>query len=199
MMNRYSFENLFPVQQDRVIMHIFIFSEFCISICKSKHKILPMLIPLWPPTSWIFTWPQRRKSSFNINKIMKTSRISCRPNRMVLSITISDICPFWNICWTITVSDIYGAPFYYKTPILWYHKIDFLISQNWFCDITKLTLWYQKSVMWYQIICVILWYKKIYYVISILWFFDITKSIINFVGITNYFWYHKNWICDITK
>ena len=33
----------------------------------------------------------------------------------------------------------YGAPFYYKTPIMWYNKIDFyfVISKNRFCDIKK--------------------------------------------------------------
>ena len=38
----------------------------------------------------------------------------------------------------------YEAPFYYETPVLWYHKFEFLISQIIFCDITNCILWYQK-------------------------------------------------------
>ena len=89
------------------------------------------------------------------------------------------------------------VPFYNKPPILWYHYIDFVISQNRFSDITKyIRLCYiTKSILWYQ---------NIELAISQKWISDITK--LNLFGIS------QNWInvslnfvislirfCDITN
>ena len=88
----------------------------------------------------------------------------------------------------------------------WYHKIEFVISQNRICDITKSNLWYHKkslnlwyhkiefvisqihicdiinSILWYHKISLNLWYIKFDFVISQILFYDITNSIL---------WYHK--------
>ena len=52
--------------------------------------------------------------------------------------------------------------------ILWYQKIDFVISQNRISDIAKSNLWYHN-------IFVIVWYQKIYFVTSQTGFCDIKK------------------------
>ena len=90
----------------------------------------------------------------------------------------------------------------------WYHKIDFLISQIWFCDVKKITmiLWYQKVyfvtsqtripryvISQNQFCAIKILYLKIWFKKSI---YDITNSMI--LLSQNQFWYHKI-VCDITN
>ena len=84
---------------------------------------------------------------------------------------------------------------------------DYLISQNRFCDIKKLILWYKKK--WYfdiKKIILSFWYHKIDFVYhifdflkSIIQFLDTTKSLLFFISLNQFFLYQKHRISDIKK
>ena len=84
----------------------------------------------------------------------------------------SAVFPNWYEGLDSTKMSIYGVPFYYKIPVLWYHKL--------FCDITNSNLWYKK--LFCDITKSILWYQKFDFMIQ--------KYLADF-RIKLMFWYHK--------
>ena len=120
------------------------------------------------------------------------ARVSLRTAEMSTFLPVRTLSDASGLCKCIIKVPFYEAPFYYKTPILWYHKIDFLISQIRFFYITKQIFWYYKiTLIFFCIKKSNLWYHKIEFVISQnLRDFVISKNL--FCDITNStFWCHK--------
>ena len=81
----------------------------------------------------------------NILKYLsRMARVSLRTAERSTFLTVLKVSDASGLCKCSIRVQFYEAPFYYKIPILWYHKKDFLISQirfydikNRFFDITK--------------------------------------------------------------